>query len=306
MSTLLLIVFSAVFAIGQSWVDLSKLAMQKHEADDFAAEELLRREALRLAEMKLGFLDKQLAPLLANLALSLHSEGRDQVADPLARRAVAIAEQDGDSRLLGAMLNALGVVLAGEGQLARAEPVLRRSVAFLEEAEGADAFQVAQAANNLATVYADTHQYPQAERELARALPVYEKFLGADHPLYAMASSNMFTILYQQHRVAEGEPYLRRALAVGEKKFPASLNMATLRQCLAALEMSREHYKEAAKLLEEVIATQEKLLGPDHPQLALTLENYAAAERRLHHKSQAKNAHDRASFIRKSFSGDVK
>jgi tetratricopeptide (TPR) repeat protein len=238
--------------------------------------------------------------------LSLHAEGRDQAADPLARRAVAIAEQDGDRRVLGAMLNALGVVLAGEGERVRAEPVLRRSVALLEEAEGADALEVAQAANNLATVYADTRQYPLAERELARALPVYEKVLGSEHPLYAMASSNMFTILYQQHRVSEGEPYLLRALAVGEKKFPDTLKMADLRQCLAALEMSREHYKEAAKLLEQVIATQEKLLGHDHPQLALTLENYAAVERRLHHKSEAKSAHDRASFIQKSFLGDVK
>ena len=309
MSVLPLIVFGALFATGQSpfqaWVEFSKLATQKHEADDFAAEEQLRREALRLAELKLPPEDSQLAALLANLALCLHSEGRDQAGDPLARRAVALAEQSGDRRLLGAMLNTLGVVLAGQRQMARAEPVLRRSVALLEEADGADALEVAHAAINLATVYADTRQYQLAEREMARVLPVYERKLGPEHPLYAMASNNMFAILYQQNRISEAEPYLRRALSIGEKKFPGTLNMANLKQCLAVLEMSREHFQEAARLLEAVIATEEKLLGPDHPQLAPALENYSIAQRRLHHKSEAKNAHDRASFIQKSFLGDV-
>ena len=49
MSTLLLIVFSAVFASGQN---LAQLADERQDADDFAGAERLRREALRTAEQQ--------------------------------------------------------------------------------------------------------------------------------------------------------------------------------------------------------------------------------------------------------------
>jgi tetratricopeptide (TPR) repeat protein len=304
MFVLLLIVFYAVSVTGQTpapWADLSRLATARHDADDFAGALALRREALRVAEEKLGLEDKQLAALLANLALALHAVAQDTAADPFARRALNIAEQSGDKALTGIVLNALGVVLAGEGEMARAEPVLRRSVALLEESQGEDALNVAGAANNLATVYGDTGQYAKAEQELARALPIFEKHLGREHPRYALALSSMFTVMYQQHRANEGEPYLRRALAIAERAFPQSLNMAQIQHGLAAFEVAHENYKEAARILEKIIAMQERLLGPEHPLLARSLLNYSDVLRRMHQKAEAKQALNRANLILKSF-----
>jgi tetratricopeptide (TPR) repeat protein len=307
MSVFVLIVFSAVFATGQAtWQDLSKLARQRQNADDFAGAESLRREALGLAEKQLGPADKQLAPLLGDLALNLHFEARGADGEPLAQRAVSIARESDDRKLMGLMLNVLGIVLSGEGQKARAEPVLRRSVALLAETEGEDNILVAKAANNLATLYLDTHQFAKAEAEMARALPIYQRILGPEHPEVAVASGNMFTILVAQNRATEGEPYLRSALAIGEKVFPGTLRMANLQLCLAALEASRDNFKEAAALFEKVIATQERVLGVDHPDLAHTLAGYSNVLQHLHQKTQAKNARNRANFILKSALGDVK
>jgi hypothetical protein len=309
MIVFLLIAFGAVFTTGQTvspWQSLTKLANQRHDADDFAGEEKLRREALRLAQEQLGPEDLIIAPLLSNIAVCLHSEGRDAEADPLVRKAVFMAEKGGNQKLLGMMLNAMGVVLSGEFGPARAEPVMRRSVAMMEEAYGEVTFEVAQAANNLATIYADTHQFAKAEQELRRVIPVYEKHLGAEHPMYAMILANMFAALYEQNRVAEGEPYLRRALAIGEKAFPDSLNMANLQHCLAALEASHGNFKESAQLLEKSIATKEKLLGPQHPDLARSLLSYSGVLRHLHQKNEAKQARNRADLIQKSLLGNVK
>ena len=130
MSFLLLVVFSAVFTIGQT---AGPTAGPTLDTDELGATESLRREALRQAEQKYGPDDKMLAPALTNLALALHAQARDAEAEPFARRSFLIAEQSGDRRLMGATLNGLGVVLAGKGDKARAEPVLRRSVAILEE-----------------------------------------------------------------------------------------------------------------------------------------------------------------------------
>ena len=301
-----MIVLSAVFATGQDpWEELSTRAKQHQEADDFAGAESSRREALRIAEETLGPEDPRLAPLYADLALTLHFEARDADADPLAHRASAIATHSGDQRLMGVMLNVLGIVLTGEHLYDRAEPVLRRSVALLEQSEGPASIDVAKAANSLALVYLDDRQYAKAQQEEARALPIYDR-LGPDSPDVALVSGNMFTILAAQHRDAEGEPYLRRALAIGEKVFPYSLKMANLRICLAALESSRENYKEAARLLESAIATQERVLGPTHPELAHTLAGYSNVLRHMHEKTEAKIVQNRANSILKASLNDVK
>jgi tetratricopeptide (TPR) repeat protein len=303
MMVFLLLVFNAVFASGQpAWANLSKLARQKQEADDFAAAESLRREALRLAEQELEPADQRLVPLLADLALTLHFEARDAAAEPFAQRGLAIAKESGDQRLLASPLNVLGVVLSGEGQKARAEPILRRSVSLFNE----NTLDYARAVNNLAILYLDTHQLDKAETEMAAALPAYEKSVGPEDPEFALALSNMFTILAMDRRAAQGEPYLRQALSIGQKHFPEGLRMADLQLCLAAFEASREHLKEAARLLEKVIATQEKFLGPQHPELAHSLRAYAIVLRRMHQKSEAKNALNRANMIQKPSLNELK
>jgi tetratricopeptide (TPR) repeat protein len=307
MSVILMIVFSALFAIGQTpWEGLSKLARQRQNADDLAGAESLRREALQLAEKQLGPADKQLAPMLADLAFVLHFEARDAEAEPLMQRAYLIAKESGDDRLTGSMLNVLGVVLSGEGQKARAEPVLRRSVALLDSFETTDGLNTARADNNLATLYLDTHQYAKAEEEMTRALPIYERNLGPDDPELALVLGNMFTVLAAQHRSDEGEPYLQRALVIGRKAFPGSLKMANLEVCLAALKAQHEEFKEAAVLLKGVIATQERLLGPEHPEVAHSLTAYATVLHHMHQKTEAKNALNRANMILKSALNDVK
>lgn len=307
MKALLLIGFSAVFAIGQaSWMDLSKLAKDRQQADDLPGAESLRRQALEVAEKELGPGAKELAPLLADLAFVLHFEAHDTEAEPFAQRAYSIAKESGDERLTGTMLNVLGIILSGEGQRARAEPVLRRSVALLDQFESTDALNVARAANNLATLYLDTHQYDKAEVEMKWALPLYESHLGPNDPEIALVLGNLFTVLAAEHRMAEGEPYLRRALAIGRQVFPGSLKMADLELCLAALEANHDNLKESARLLKGVIATQERLLGPEHRELACSLAAYATVLRRMHQKSEAKIILNRANGIRKSALADVK
>jgi tetratricopeptide (TPR) repeat protein len=303
MRTVSLIVFGALFAPGQvrgPWEGLSRIADQRQETDHLAEAETLRREALLLAEQELGPADKQLVSLLAKLATLLNREGHASDAEPVARRAYIIADQAGDRRLIGVALNALGVVLVGEGEEARAEPVMRRSLALLEESEGPDSLDVAKAANNLASLYSEAHEYAKAEQLLRRALTVYEKHFGPDHPATALLLANMFALLTEENRAAEGETYLRRALAIGEKAFPHSLEMAHLQLCLASFEANHRNYKEAARLIEEVIATQERLLGPEHPDLGRTLSGYSSVLRSLHQKTEAKLAQNRANMILKS------
>jgi tetratricopeptide (TPR) repeat protein len=304
MRLLLFTVFSALFAFGQSpapWITLAKLAEQSTNVEDYAGAEKLCREALRSAEQQLGMDNKHLVLVLAQLGGSLHAQARDGEAEVLAHRALAIANASEDPKMMGIALNFLGVILSSQGEVARSEPLMRRSLALLEQAEGTETLDTAKAINNLATFYARIREYGKAEQQMTRALPVYEKIFGPEHPEFAIALGNMFVIVFEQRRVAEAEPFLRRALAIGEAKFPRSGKMAHLRSFEAALEASRGNFKRSARLMEEVIAIQERVLGPEHPLLAKSLVQYSEVLRRLHQKSEAKLAQNRANTILKSF-----
>jgi Tfp pilus assembly protein PilF len=269
--------------------------------EDYAGAEKLCREALQVAEQQLGVDDKRLVLLLAQLGGALHAQARNAEAEVLAQRGLAIANASEDPKMIGIALNFLGVILSSQGEVARAEPLMRRSLALLEQAEGNETLDTAKAMNNLATFYARIREYAKAEQQMTRALPIYERVFGPEHPEFANALGNMFVILFEQRRAAEGEPFLRRALAIGEAKFPRSGKMAHLRGFEAGLEASRGNFNRSARLLEEVIAIEERVLGPEHPVLANSLVQYSEVLRRLHQKSEAKQAQNRANTILKSF-----
>ncbi len=288
------------------WSTLSNLAMVRRDRGDFAGAEKLMRQVLELRERYSAPHDQELAIMLNNLAAVLHSMARDSEADPLLRRALTIMEDPvsaGDQRTRAAILNSLGLTLLNLGEKARAEPVLRRAVGLFQAGSGAGSLDAAKALNNLAVLHRATHEYATAEQELKQALPMYQQQLGDHHPQLIALLGNLFSVLAEQKRYAEGELYLRRALEIADRNrgeiSPGSALL--LRVDLAALESNRGNYADAARILQGVIPEQEHLLGPAHPQLAVTLENYAGVLRHLNQKAEAKRMDSRANAILKSF-----
>jgi tetratricopeptide (TPR) repeat protein len=284
--------------------NFSNLALTRQEQGDFKEAEKLYRRVLELREKYLPAESVEIASALNNVAAVLHAEARDQEADQLLRRAVLMAENAHDDRVLAASLNTLGLVLAGEGEPARAEPVLRRALAVFEKIGGADSVDAGKTLNNLAAIYSNDHELLKSEDCARRALAIYEKGLPPGHPLIGAALNNLFVILGMQKRYDEGEPYLRRALEIAERAAPDSLRTQQILGNLAALEEARGNWQTAADLLEKLIGVEERLLGPNHPSLAITLGNYSEALKHLNHKTEAKQVERRASAIMKSFRQD--
>jgi tetratricopeptide (TPR) repeat protein len=288
------------------WSTLSNLSTVHRDRGDLPGAEKLMRRVLELRERYFAPHDQELAIALNNMAATLHAMARDGEADPLLRRALTIMEEPasaGDQRTRAVILNSLGVTLLNLGEKARAEPVLHRAVALFQSSDGADSLDAAKALNNLAVLHRATHEYATAEQELKQALPIYQQQLGGDHPQLAMLLGNLFSVFAERKRYSEGEPYLMRALEIADRnrdEMPPAL-VLPLRVDLAALESSRGHYAGAATILQSVIPEQERLLGPGHPQLALTLENYAGVLRHLNQKAEAKRVDSRANAILKAF-----
>src|SRR5579862_8867011 len=128
---------------------------------------------------------------------------------------------------------------------------------------------------SVVTKYVRQNQYARAEEQERRAVPIYEQNLPADHPLIGAVMNNMFVILGGQKRFDEAEPYLRRALEIAQRMSPDSLRTQQIRANLAMFEAQRGHWQAAASILEQVIPAQERLVGANHPTLAITLANYS-------------------------------
>jgi len=67
---------------------------------------------------------------------------------------------------------------------------------------------------------------------------------------------------------------------------------------LALLYDIQGKYAEAAPLYQRALAIREKALGPDHPDVATALENYAGLLRKTRRESQAAELEARAQAIR--------
>src|SRR5580700_8854837 len=140
----------------------------------------------------------QSAAALNNAGVALRLASRPAEAGEAFSRAIEIAEETGDERLLATALGGLGATLVDQGEFARAQPVLRRSLALFEKTAGPDSLEAGEAAMNLAMAYRRNGDLEQAQAQLERALPLMEKQLGSASPALALAFKNMFIVLAEQ------------------------------------------------------------------------------------------------------------
>jgi tetratricopeptide (TPR) repeat protein len=280
---------------------LSDLALewQQHGHPTEAVE--LYTRALAMREKQFGAHSAEAAATLNNLGVALRLDARPADAEAAFRRALSIAEECFDQRLLATVLGGLGATLVDQGEGDRAEPVLRRSLAMFEHAVGADSIEASEAGNNLAMLYRRTGNLARAQEQMEHSLPLLQQRLGSDHPELAKALNGMFVILVEQNEWDRAEPYLRRALQIGQQVFPDSIQMAEFRENLALLAAHHGEFQAAASLEGDAIASKQQLLGAKNPQLAESFEAYSGYLKKINQKSEARRAEAQAREIRKSF-----
>ena len=82
---------------------------------------------------------------------------------------------------VAASLNNLGELYRAQGKYTEAEPLYKRALAIAEKALGPGHPQVAASLNNLAGLYRLQGKYAEVEPLLNRALAIAEKALGPGH-----------------------------------------------------------------------------------------------------------------------------
>ena len=142
---------------------------------------------------------------------------------------------------------------------------------------------------------------PEAERRLA----VLTERLGAAHRATLRAQTSLGTVYYALGRLAESEAALGAAASAFAASFPADDPDARKnRQCIAVLEMGLGRNDEAKRILESLVADEERLVGPESADVAPLIENLATAELNLRDEAAAIPLLERARRINATSKGE--
>lgn len=240
-------------------------------------------EALPLAQGMAANLEKsdngrELAAALNNLGQVHAGQGRDDLAEPLYKRAIALMEESLglDTPLLSAELTNLAALYQRQGRFTEAEPLFKRALAVSEKGLSREHPDVGRALNNLATLYVKQERQAEAEPLFQRALAIYQKAAGPEHPAVATVLNNIGQVDRDLNRDADAEAPIKRSLAIREKVLgPDHPDVARSLNNLAGLYEHQRRYADAEPLYRRALAVRERALGPDHPDVVTSTSNLA-------------------------------
>ena len=110
---------------------------------------------------------------------------------------------------------------------------------------------------------------------------------------------------YKQGRYAEAEQWLRDAVKEAEAVKPQDLRLARSLNDLGVVYYAQGKYAEAVPLYERALVIQGKILGREHPDVALTLNNLAALYHAQGKYYKAEPLYERSLAIRENSLGPL-
>ena len=198
--------------------------------------------------LEFGDADPRRAKSLSYLGLLYYIQKRYAEAEPLLRRAAAVAEAGPMSAEEQATtLDNLGSTYRAQEKYAEAEPVLEKALAIRQKVLSKNDPLLLARGQILANIYMIKEKYREAEALLQNAATAREKALGADDPEVASAVHDLALLYDLEARVSTN-------LTANEK-------------------LARQ--TEAERLYRRAIAIWEKTLGRESASVAIALKNYA-------------------------------
>ena len=200
-------------------------------------------------------------------------------------------------------LSGLSAALRGQGRYADSESVIRKQLQLLEMTYGEHNPDYAKTLNNLGLLLSEQKKYKEAEEIHRRALSLREKYDEPPRRNVAVSLLNLGKIYYEQGKNSEAEALFNQARNIFiniPREEIISEDIDSLLMCehnLALVYVEQKKYDEAEFRYKAVIALTEKFKGEMHPDLLLTLENYAKLLRLTNRPEQAVKLENRRKII---------
>ncbi len=196
-----------------------------------------------------------------------------------------------------------------------AEVAFKKALVFASQ-QNKGSLEVAKSLDDLAKLYQVQGRYLEAEPLFRKAIELYQKRLGRGHALAKEAIKNL-AILYESRgqtldiktvllpKVAEtagaGSHGNEDGYTEEERE---ELAEATKMNDLALLYKSRRNYSDAEPLYQKALDIYERIMGTEHPNVAITLSNLAQLAKAKKNYKRSENLYLRALVIYKTAFGN--
>jgi tetratricopeptide (TPR) repeat protein len=211
---------------------------------------------------------------------------------------VALAALGGgaDDLRTAALAGTVAIVHKNAGNYAEARADNLRTLALRERLLGPDHPDVAYVLNNLANLEQTVGDFAAARPLLERAVQINTRAFGPDHPDVALSLGNLALVHYEQNdgagrqgpaRTGPGDRRARPRPGPPDRRRHA-------RQPRDDPPRPRRVREPARDLYTRALAIEEKVYGPDHPEVAASLTNLATLDGLLGDHPTARARHARA------------
>jgi eukaryotic-like serine/threonine-protein kinase len=241
--------------------------------------------AKQLIDRAIVIREKTLGPNHPGLMEALFASGqlalgRGEIdnAEASFQRAMTIgrASTGDDSLVMAALYSQTAAVQSVRGKLEDALVSIDRSTAIRERIEGKDHADLVFNYSTRGRILDDLDRLPEAATAYIRAQQIAEATLGDKHPSLSAILQDLGRLhgKLKQPELARAE--LDRAIVVANaSEEPQAIAAAT--SALAEFLHMADKPKQALPLYQQALATYEKLLGSEHPNLIPTLTNLGLA-----------------------------
>jgi tetratricopeptide (TPR) repeat protein len=157
-----------------------------------------------------------LARSYCDLARALYHQERYAEAEPLARWALTVRDEDKKAKpdSVFQSVYVLGMIHKAEKHYADAEPLLKRAIAIQEEHVGSGHAANALLLDQLAVVYSEQGKNEEAVLVYRRVLAIYGKMNPDENLDLADAAERFSALMEKMHRPVEAERWKTRALTI--------------------------------------------------------------------------------------------
>jgi tetratricopeptide (TPR) repeat protein len=229
------------------WRQIQNKAVEQYGSGKFNQAVKTLRKALAAAEKRFGPDHENTAASLYLLAEIYTRQERYALAEPQARRALAIVERNADKTDISGVLSCLAEDYRGLGDYQQAEQLAKRALAITKKRYGPWSPNAATSMNNLAFIFQSQAQYAQAEPLYKQAVAIWKKHKY--YPGMTSGLANLAELYYLQRKYAQAEVFYTRARAVGEEAFgPIHPNVAAIIENQSRLYRTIKQTAKAEKL----------------------------------------------------------
>jgi tetratricopeptide (TPR) repeat protein len=216
------------------------------------------------------------------LFIQILTSGRLKEAEQIARQELARVSAEGDQPNTQVWCHNLALALRAQGHLVEAEPLARRALALAEALHGPGSDKALLSVGNLASILSQRGRHLDALPLFRRALEGRERQYGPVHQQTVYLLMSLGDCYSAQGRYSEAEPLLKQAVDRSEtlaRRYTSALDVVrkallpgTLTD-LGTLYAREGRLNEAEPLFRRALQLHMQASGVEHPDIATYLSN---------------------------------